>query len=228
MKTREEYLVAYTRELSKLFKQVGVTLNLKKIKVSCGFPSKGGQRSKNKTIGQCFNDALNGFNEIFIHPMLDDVIKVGGVLAHELIHASDNCKSGHRGHFRKTAIAIGLEGQMTATTEGEELQAKLKKITKKLGKYPHRSLDYTDRKKQGTRMIKVECAEHSYIARLSRTAIENEGEPVCPSCLKNELYTISDELGLSGNDIHMLISETKMSQDGGISKEIDKIKRASA
>ena len=212
MKTREEYLVAYTRELSKLFKQVGVTLNLKKIKVSCGFPSKGGQRSKNKTIGQCFNDALNGFNEIFIHPMLDDVIKVGGVLVHELIHASDNCKSGHRGHFRKTAIAIGLEGQMTATTESEELQAKLKKITKKLGKYPHRSLDYNDRKKQSTRMIKVECAEHSYIARLSRTAIENEGEPICPSCITNELFRIQKQIGLTSDDIYELINDSKMIQ----------------
>ena len=215
MKTREEYLVAYTRELSKLFKQVGVTLNLKKIKVSCGFPSSVGQRSKNTPIGQCFNDALNGFNEIFIHPKLDDVVKVGGVLVHELIHASDNCKSGHRGYFRRTAIAIGLTGKMTATEESPELIAKLKKITKKLGKYPHRSLDYTNkRRKQSTRMIKVSCDIHGYIARLSRTAIATHGEPVCPECLSTELHMIEhSDAPFKSSEIWDIINNAKMLQE---------------
>ena len=57
------------------------------------------------------------------------------------------------------ALAIGLEGKMTATTAGDALKALLQAIVKRLGDYPHEELDISNRKKQTTRMMKVECSD---------------------------------------------------------------------
>jgi hypothetical protein len=57
--------------------------------------------------------------EIMISPVLDDPMRVAGVLAHELVHATVGTQHGHKGPFAKLAKKIGLEGKMTATTEGE-------------------------------------------------------------------------------------------------------------
>ena len=183
-KTREQYLVAMAKEINDvLFIPAGYPVNLDKVKVSCGFTTQGGK--KNAAIGQCFNDKTNGFNEIFIHPVLADESRVGDVLAHEMIHAYDNCKHGHRGPFRRIAKAIGLTGKMTATIASDEMKVKLAKIQKKLGKYPHEALDYKPRKKQGTRNLKIECPKCAdtspYFVRMSKTMFE-KGAPKCGQC----------------------------------------------
>ena len=50
---REKYLNLLAFELNnRLFKQHEYELNLDKIKISCGFPSRGATATKNKTIGQ--------------------------------------------------------------------------------------------------------------------------------------------------------------------------------
>ena len=189
MKNRESWLWEMTKQLKlKVFKPNGITLDLKKIKVSVGFPVSGGAKSTGKTIGQCFPREWRNakVNESFINPCLDksQVTKVGGVLVHELIHAIDDCKSGHKGAFRKMAIACGLTGKMTATGESDDLKAIIKAIEKKIGKYPHKKLDYTKRKKQGTRNLKIECVNHPhdpYFVRMSATMYA-KGAPSCGVC----------------------------------------------
>jgi hypothetical protein len=181
MRNRERWLNDMMVELNeRVFKQAGYKLNLKKIKISCGFPV-GRATAKNKTIGQCFNDAVNGYNEIFIHPCQETSVEVGAVLVHELVHAYDNCQNGHNHVFRKIALAVGLQGKMTATTHTEELKEVIETIVKDIGEYPHKKLDYTPRKKQSTRLIKIHCdIEHpEYIARVSRKTLEM-GLPTCP------------------------------------------------
>ena len=92
------------------------------------------------------------------------------------------------------ALACGLTGRMTATTETPELVETIKKIEKKIGKYPHKKLNYEiGRKKQSTRQIKVECPDCAYkavryannnlryIVRMSRTTYER-GNPSCGVC----------------------------------------------
>jgi hypothetical protein len=94
---------------------------------------------------------------------------------------------------------------MTATTESEALIAKINDIVKVIGKYPHKKLDYTNEKKQGTRNLKIECVNHPhdpYFVRMSRTMYE-KGAPLCGIC------------------------GAKMTDDP-ISAEIDKIIKASA
>ena len=194
-KTREEWLQACTGELkTRLFKRSKFKCPV--VKVSCGFPAKGGLRAKNRTIGQCFATRLSAgkVNEIFIHPALEDSVETSGILLHELIHASDNCKSGHKGHFVKVMKEFGLGGIPTATIvdKGSDLENTLKAIVKKIGKYPHKKLSYGNIKKQSTRLIKVSCdhklnidgsGQSEYIARVSRKTLVEQGPPICPVCV---------------------------------------------
>ena len=80
---------------------------------------------------------------------------------------------------RRMALAIGLTGKMTATVAGSDLLITLKKIFNTLGDYPHAAMNLADRKKQTTRMIKLECVQCGFIARASRSAIEKAGLPTC-------------------------------------------------
>ena len=191
MKNRESWLWEMTKQLKlKVFKPNGITLDLKKIKISVGFPVSGGAKSVGKTIGQCFPRSCStaGVNEIFINPCLDksQVTRVAGVLVHELIHAVDDCQDGHKAVFRKMAIACGVTGKMTATTESDGLETIIKDIESKIGKYPHKKLDYEiGRKKQGTRNLKIECPKCAdldpYFVRMSKTMYE-KAAPICGQC----------------------------------------------
>jgi len=204
---RETWLWEMVKQLKlRVFKPAGIALDLTNIKVSVGFPATGGARNRNRTIGVCYASHVSTakYNEIFINPTLDDTVRVTGVLVHELIHAIDDCKHGHMGVFRKMAIACGLTGKMTATTESDALIAKINDIVKVIGKYPHKRLDYTNRKKQGTRNLKIECVNHPhdpYFVRMSKTMYD-KGAPSCGVC------------------------ESKMTDDP-VGAEIDKIIKAS-
>jgi hypothetical protein len=182
---REQWLEEATSLLdSEVFNTVGYRIP-DDVKVSCGWPVSGGASSRQATIGQCFSRAVssNNVNEIFISPKLDDAIEVLSVLAHEHIHAIDDCASGHKGLFRTIAKKIGLEGKMTATTSSEALKVKLEAIVNKIGVYPHAKLDYTKQiKKQSTRMLKVECSECGFSYRTSRKNIELMSNNTCNSC----------------------------------------------
>ena len=180
---RESWLNSMAQELKKrVFAKAGLKLDLNTIKISVGYPPKGGASKVGKAIGVCFPKAASdaNVNEIFINPCLDksQVTKVAGVLVHELIHAIDDCRNGHGPVFRKMAIACGLEGKMTATTESAKLKEIINNITKKIGPYPHKKLNYEiGRKKQTTRNLKIECPKcwqtgDPYIVRMSRTMYE--------------------------------------------------------
>ena len=206
--TREEWLNAMAKELkTKVFKRAGFNVGLKNVQVSCGFPSTGW---KGKRIGECHATQNNGNNEIFIHPKMSDSVRVAGVLAHELIHAFDDCENGHGPAFRKVAVAIGLEGKMTATTESAELISMIEKIIKKIGKYPHKEMTTPGRKKQGTRMLKVSCSNcNLYHVRMSRTMYELAA-PVCGYCVEtSEISPFELRMHPEGELINEIINEIK-------------------
>jgi hypothetical protein len=76
------------------------------------------------------------------------------------------------------AIAVGLEGKMTATTESPELKIQIEKWVKELGEYPHAKMTLNDsRRKQTTRMNKLICMNCGFIARASTGAVNNFGLP---------------------------------------------------
>lgn len=184
--TREAWLLAAIEALgARVFAPAGVDLP-ESLRVSVGWP--GGRGNKSSVIGQCWASAAaaDKVAQLFISPKLDDAVRVLDVLAHELVHAADDCQSGHKGRFAKWARAIGLEGKLTATVAGEELTATLSAIAEELGAYPHAALaagadGAEGPKKQTTRMLKVECPQGSgYKARLTRQWLDEYGAPLCP------------------------------------------------
>lgn len=175
--TREAWLNAAIEALRPLFTQLAAVDLPAEVRVSCGFPGGGSAR---KRIGECWpTKASDGVAQVFVSPVLDDPIQVLGTLVHELIHAWDDCKNGHKRPFSRVARAMGLEGKMTATTVGDELRAVLAEIAGELGPYPHAALDLGLRvKKQSTRMLKVECPACGYTLRTTAKWLE-VGVPTC-------------------------------------------------
>ncbi len=183
--TREEWLVAAVTALKPLFSALTAE-TIPAVRVSVGWP--GGNGRKNSVIGQCWSTtvATDKVSQIFISPVMVDAVEVLAVMAHELIHAIDDCVSGHKGRFAKIAKALGLEGKMTATVAGDALKVELQAIAEELGEYPHAAISSGAQgadgpKKQTTRMMKVECAQGSgYKARMTRQWLEEFGAPICP------------------------------------------------
>ena len=189
--TRENWLNEAKNLLqSGVFKTAELTIP-NDVKISCGFAlgTRKTKASKFLTLGVCLNRASSTakVNEIFMSPQNDDTIKTLGVLAHELIHAIDDCKNGHGKVFRDMAHAIGLEGKMTMTTESPKLILELKKIAQKLGEYPHAEILLSARKKQTTRNIKMECSDDhgngcGFSFRTSQKNVDLLEVYTCPAC----------------------------------------------
>ncbi len=158
-------------------------------RVSIGFPK--GSRGGNKAIGQCWPSAASAGSarEVFIAPTLGAFDAVA-VLVHELIHASDDCKSGHKGHFRKVAKAAGLEGKMTATVAGAELRASIEQWLASMESYPHSVMrDRGSAEKPGSRLLKVECGDCGYTVRVTRKWVD-VGTPTCVCGSKMECVSL--------------------------------------
>ena len=162
----------------------GYAFERPRFRISMGFPpnSRG-----NKVIAVCFvsEASSDGVNEIFVNPTIDDPIEVLESVAHELIHAVDNCASGHRNFFAAVARRIDLVGKLTATKAGDKLGATLAEFVSLLGDFPHHKMNIeAGRKKGGTRMLKVECywEDCQFSFRASQTQIDKMTSHDCLAC----------------------------------------------
>ena len=177
--TREQWLNrAKDGMIKTVFKQAGYKEeDFPQIRITCA-PI--GSR-KTKTIGQCYNNSLSADYtfEIVISSEIDTPEETIAILAHEIIHALVGLEAQHGPKFRKVALAIGLEGKMSATVAGEAFKQATQALLVKLGEYPHASMKRGEKKKQTTRMVKLECGDCGFICRASRSAIEASGEPTC-------------------------------------------------
>ena len=176
-----------------------------KYRITCGFPLgyRGSRGAKQITLGQAFDPSISadGTYEVCVNPIMDEPADVLAVLAHELVHVHCGVECGHRGAFRRVAVAIGLTGKMTATVAGDELAKKLADIAEQLGPYPHAKIDPTLRKKQGTRNLKIVCNSGAIHTdgrtcspyRMSAAGIAHIGfmRAVCNQC--GEIGTLSVE-----------------------------------
>lgn len=182
---REEWMLAALPLFAKHFKAAGYEIPT--VKLSCGWPHKGGTSEKKRCIGQAWapEASSDGVAQIFISPWLADAVEPQGVLAtlvHEICHAVVGNINKHNKVFGKCARAVGLEGKLTATYAGEKLIAECKAWMEILGEYPHAKLDLTKAptKKQSTRMIKMECDQCGYVCRTSKKWLEEVGPAHCP------------------------------------------------
>lgn len=186
--TREEWLLAFIDAARPEFEKVGSPLP-ESVRVSVGFPSKG---ARSLTIGECHYSARDGVSDIFLRPSLqDDSRRIAGVLVHELAHAA-----GHKGHgadFRKCATGLGLEGKMTATTEGEKFYAWADPIISRLGAFPGVAMGDSNpvggEKKQTTRMKKVTCGACGWTFRTAQKNIDAMTDHTCLACGEGQLET---------------------------------------
>lgn len=187
---RETWLARGTVELARrVFAPKGYDVPAD-VKVSCSWPGGGSAR---KRIGECWPRSFSGakINEVFISPVVAEPVAALDILAHELVHAIDDCASGHKKVFGKIARGIGLEGKLTATHAGPELKATLVAIAEALGPYPHSTLNLSRRKKQTTRNIKVECRECGCTFRMAQKWIDEADELACPACHSHRVEVAS-------------------------------------
>lgn len=186
-KTREQWLNAAAAKILRQYKAVfeehfgseGLS-HLKALKVSTGFPSRGGLTT---VIGQCWKSAAaedEVTHHIFINPRLTDHVEVIATLAHEMVHAADDGESEHKGLFVRAVRDLGLDGKATATFAGEDFADWARSIEPSVGQYPHTGLiPLLVEKVQTTRMLKLEADCCGYVVRTTQKWIDI-GIPSCP------------------------------------------------
>lgn len=178
--TREEWLVAATNDLRPRFTAAGSPIP-DVVRLSVGWP-KGKRGPRNaRVLGECYPPSASAdlTRAIFITPEIADAPTVLSTLVHELAHAALPAGTGHKRPFAALATALGLVGKPTSTTAGEDLAADLAELATRLGEYPHAVMTMVGVKKQGTRMLKVECGECGCILRMTAKWIEEAGIPTC-------------------------------------------------
>ena len=201
--TREEWLHAAIEAFRPRFGQIGMPLP-DKIHISVGF-GYGARAESRYILAQCWarRASADQVNHVFISPVEGDPAAMLGHLLHELIHAADDCASGHRGAFAEAATRLGLEGPMTATRPGPGLAFEMLTLAAALGPLPHARLDpatasvpvpaprpgspaapggrvHSGPGKQTTRMIKLTAAGCcGYTVRTTARWLA-EGDPQCP------------------------------------------------
>ena len=211
--TREQWLQGAIEIFRPWFAQIGLPLPAR-VQISVGFGYGAKAESKKILGECWSRAATTDrVNHIFISPEITNVVEVLATTIHELVHAADDNVSGHKGRFADSAKKLGLTGQMTATYAGSELAEKLRATADQLGAYPHSALyptgapvapkpeapegdDETEAegetegrvssgpKKQGTRMVKVECSTDcdcgGYVVRTTEKWLA-VGMPICPA-----------------------------------------------
>ena len=135
-------------------------------------------------------------HELLISPVLEDEITVVGVLIHEMVHAIQRHLYGndvqpHGKEFRTIALAVGLQGKMTATTESPELKIKIENWIKEVGKYPHSKVNFDDRKKQSTRNLLLWCPDCNWSLRTSNSNLQRVTINKCLCCQNDSLIPVS-------------------------------------
>jgi len=131
--------------------------------VSCGFPSSGGAKLNNTTLGECWpsESTFDGTRQIFVNPVIKDPVKVLEVLIHELVHAVLPDDEKHGPEFKRMAKAVGLVGPAKSTSAGDELQAKLTIFAEELGEFDNKPiiLKTKDKKKGPKSTFKLHCPD---------------------------------------------------------------------
>jgi hypothetical protein len=180
---RETWLNTVTdRFIRDHFKKVGYTIP-DNVRMGCSFTSRGAFKrigQKSTRIGECWSASASegGHSEIMISPTIADSTDAIAILIHELVHATVGNHEGHNQVFKRCAIAVGLEGKMTATVASEPLKATIAQWLQSVGEYPHATLN-ANLRKQSTRLHKCECVRCGYTMRISSKWLKL-ATPRCP------------------------------------------------
>lgn len=196
---REEWLNELTQALRPVFQEIGHPLP-DKLRVSCGWPSKGGLSKKKRVVAQCwYSDAsADGTTEVFVSPFRADGHVVAEDLAHELCHAANGKACGHKGEFITVAKALGFTAPWKETPASPALAERLHAMADAVGPYPHATLDSMATeasggdKPGGTRLLKAECAACGYTCRVTKKWLADKGAPICPCNMQPMVADLPD------------------------------------
>jgi SprT-like family len=132
---REAWIAAAVEFFKPEFEAYGYPFHAQ-VRVTCGWPSRGGLAPKKRTVGECWSTtaSADGANEIFISPVISDPVEVVSVLLHELVHAAVGTKYGHGEVFRSLAVKMGLTGPMRSTFPSPHLKERLNTLCQQLGR----------------------------------------------------------------------------------------------
>jgi len=198
--TREEWLRRATEALRPVLAEHGAVLP-SQLMLSCGWPKGKGD----DVIGQCWHPGacLDGkTTHVFISPAVEGAVRVLDILLHELVHAAVGTGHGHKGEFRRVALACGLTGKMTATVAGPTLLPRLEAMAKELGDYPHAALRAPKRrtwKRGATKELRLYSRTiPDYRVYVRRSQLIEHGAPLDP--MGEEMITREELEGGGGDD----------------------------
>lgn len=195
-----------TQELSdKVFRPIGRKVP-KNIRINVSEMRTANKTHGHTTLGRCYpthytagkttpkKEVVNIIQMNIATTGKDNSVDVLDTLAHELIHAIDDNKSGHKrgGEFDKMARAIGLEGKLTSTYAGEELKGRLNGIIKTIGKFPLKEVNLEGLRRDTNRNLKVVChdtdndCDHGF--NTNRYRIEQMTSRTCLCCGKGDYH----------------------------------------
>lgn len=184
---------AWLRRLAALMcpiinERAGGKLDFGQYRVSCGFPSRGGEMGgKKRAQGQAWSAGASADKhaEIFVSPVDAEAHVVAEILAHELIHVALP-KAGHKKPFQKVALAIGFTKPFTATPSTPAFWEWVEPLLKQVGAYPHAELlamsPVAAPKKKKTYLLKATCGHEGcgYTVRVTAQWVKEYGPPLCP------------------------------------------------
>ena len=183
---REQWLMRAVDHLVPIFERSGYAVPV--VKVSVGFPSTG---AKGRHLGQCWStkSAVDGVNQIFIAPHLQTPFDFLDTLVHELVHAVDDCQSGHGENFKKIALDVGLKGPMRSAGAGDWLKQDLMRISEKLGGFPHGRLSLpVIMMQKAPKRPGAKCDKCGYEVVILKRYL-NLGPPICPKDMEGMVPT---------------------------------------
>jgi hypothetical protein len=173
--TREAYLIRAARIMNRVLLQAKAGVKLpENWHVSVTEPAK-------KRIGVAYPPTKKT-HHVFVSASLQDGPRVLDVLLHEMIHIAIGVEMKHGPVFRRTALACGLTGKMTATVAGDELKEFCERLDEFLGGYPHKPLVKAAAAGRGkdSRVRLVSPEEEGYTLLISRKWLEQCGYPTDP------------------------------------------------
>lgn len=177
--TREKWLEKAIQKLRPIFKKKCKQSIPRNVKVTVSFPLRS---SPTKTMGQCIHRDLSEGKlwEILISPIESEGHEVIATLAHELIHVCLKNEGGHGSAFQAIGRQLGFGAPWKNTPSNVKLMEAFKRMAKSIGRYPHKKISPTGGvRKQGTRMIKMECSDCGFICRAAYSSIIASGVPTC-------------------------------------------------
>ena len=188
--TRESWLLALAERVRVNAASSGHAVP-SKLRVTCGWPSKGGLGKGRRVTGECWypEHSADGTTEVFVSPVTSKSREACQTLAHELAHAVVGPGHKHGKEWKAVARALGAVPKAFHAPEdagklSDALHATLAEHVLAWGEYPHTALapggkgEHTP-KKQTTRMLPFKCHVCGYAVRTTQKWVD-VAVPVCP------------------------------------------------